>query len=295
MASVVQCAGNRRSDMTKIKAVNGLNWRAAAIGNAEWSGATLNDVLLRAGIDIDKVDCKHVQFEGLDKGPEGSTYGASIPIDLARQLKNEILVAYEMNGQDIPADHGFPVRIIIPGIVGARMVKWLHKIILSDKESDCHWQQRDYKGFHSSIDWHNVDFTSVPAIMELPVQSAICEPQTGSELEAGSGEVTLQGYAWSGGGRGIVRVDVSTDGGKTWHSAELQPTNQPLYKTFAWTLWEATVPLPSDREEGGKVELVCKAVDASYNVQPDSVEGIWNLRGVLSNAWHRVHVTVPKE
>ena len=103
----------------------------------------------------------------------------------------------------------------------------------------------------------------------------------------------MKGYAWSGGGRGIVRVDVSTDGGKTWHSAELQPPpNQTLYKTFAWTLWEVSVPLPENR--GEEVEIICKAADSSYNVQPDHVDGIWNLRGVLSNAWYRVKVNAPK-
>lgn len=134
-------------------------------------------------------------------------------------------------------------------------------------------------------------YSSVPPIYELPVQSVICEPEAGSVLEDDE-EVTIKGYAWSGGGRGIVRVDLSADGGKTWHSAELSPTEQPLYKTYAWTFWEGTIPLPKDHK--GEVEIVCKAADTAYNVQPDNVEGIWNLRGVLSNAWHRVPVKVPK-
>ncbi|XP_033758440.1 sulfite oxidase-like [Pecten maximus] len=292
VASIVQCAGNRRSEMVKIKSVKGLNWGAAAISNAEWAGVCLDDVLKYSGIDIDTVDCDHIIFDGLDQDPTGSTYGASIPIELARRLKKDIIVAYEMNGEDIPRDHGYPVRIVLPGIVGARQVKWLCKITLSKKESDCHWQQKDYKGFHASIDWHNVDFSTVPAIQELPVNSAICEPVNGSSLEEGSTDVTVKGYAWSGGGRGIVRVDVTTDGGKTWHSAELKHPDQPLYKTYAWTLWEATVPLPADKKD---VEIQCKAVDSSYNVQPDNVDGIWNLRGVLSNAWFKVNVQVPGE
>jgi sulfite oxidase len=291
-AVVLQCAGNRRNEMIKIKPVKGLNWDSAAISNAEWCGPCLDDVLKHAGIDIDKVDCKHVQFDGFDKDPAGAPYGASIPIEMARMLKRDIIVAYEMNGQDIPRDHGYPVRIIIPGIVGARQVKWLTTIKLSQEESSCHWQQNDYKGFHSSIDWHNVDFKCVPAIMELPVQSAICEPIGETELEEDADEVTVKGYAYSGGGRGIVRVDVSIDGGKTWNAAVLNQPKQPLYKTFAWTFWEATLPIPENHD--GKVKIICKAVDTSYNVQPDNVEGIWNLRGVLSNAWHRIQVVVPK-
>lgn len=88
-----------------------------------------------------------------------------------------------------------------------------------------------------------------------------------------------------------MRVDVSGDNGKTWINATLTPNGQSKYKSWAWTLWEADVPLPPGASEA---TLVVKAVDVSYNVQPDSVEGIWNLRGVLSNAWHRVKVTIPK-
>ncbi|XP_046332499.2 sulfite oxidase-like [Haliotis rufescens] len=293
VTSVVQCAGNRRSEMTKIKQVKGLNWNNAAISNATWTGVTLNDLLKHSGIDLEKVECQHVQFEGMDKGPEGAPYGASIPIDLARSLKDDIIIAYEMNGKDIPLDHGYPVRVIIPGVVGARQVKWLTRIVMSDEESLCHWQRKDYKGFNSSIDWHNVDFDKSVAIQQLPITSAICDPPEGAELEEGAEEVTLKGYAWSGGGRGVVRVDVSADGGQTWEEAELQSNNQPAYKSWAWTLWEATIPLPKDHK--GKVDLVCKAVDVSYNVQPDNVDGVWNLRGVLNNAWHRVSVSVPPE
>ncbi|XP_076457669.1 sulfite oxidase-like [Babylonia areolata] len=294
VAAVVQCAGNRRSEMVKIKSVKGLNWGMAAIGNAEWSGVVLNDLLKFSGIDLEGTEKKHLVFEGMDRGPEGAVYGASIPIELARALKDEIIVAYEMNGEEIPRDHGYPVRVIIPGVVGARQVKWLNKIYLSDEESECHWQRRDYKGFNSSVDWHNVDFDSSVAIMQLPIISAICDPPEGTELEEGAEEVTLRGYAWSGGGRAVVRVDVSADGGKTWQTADLHPNGQSPYRSWAWSLWEATVPLPQGAAaRGGEVELVCKAVDIAYNVQPDSVEGIWNLRGVLSNAWHRVKVTAP--
>ena len=291
VTAVVQCAGNRRSEMVKIKSVKGLNWGSAAIGNAEWSGVSLSDLLKYSGIDLDGTNKKHLVFEGMDKGPEGSVYGASIPIEMARALKDDIIIAYEMNGEKIPRDHGYPVRVIIPGIVGARQVKWLNKVYLSDEESECHWQRRDYKGFNSSIDWHNVNFDSSEAIMQLPVISAICEPVEGTELEEGAEEVTLRGYAWSGGGRAVIRVDVSADGGKTWHTADIQPNGQSQYKSWAWKLWEATIPIPEGTK--GDVQLICKAVDISYNVQPDSVEGIWNLRGVLSNAWHRVTVMVP--
>lgn len=123
VVSIVQCAGNRRSEMVTIKPVKGLNWGAAAISNASWAGACLDDVLKRAGIDIETVDAKHIIFDGADADPTGHNYGASIPIEMARLLKKDIILAYEMNGKDIPPDHGYPVRVIIPGVVGARQVR----------------------------------------------------------------------------------------------------------------------------------------------------------------------------
>ena len=114
--------------MVKIKPVKGLNWNMAAISNAKWSGVSLDELLLANGVDIDKVKAKHIVFEGMDLQPDGSPYGASIPIDLARMLKKDIILAYQMNNQDIPRDHGYPLRVVIPGVVGARQVKWLNKL-----------------------------------------------------------------------------------------------------------------------------------------------------------------------
>ncbi len=166
----------------------------------------------------------------------------------------------------------------------------------------------DYKGFSPNVDWHNVDFSSAPAIQELPVTSAICEPAAGTLVSKGEGSIPVRGYAWSGGGRGIVRVDVSPDNGRTWHTAQLTPPpkgveQQTLNKAWAWTPWSIDLPLTATTEgadasaankEGG-VTLVCKAVDSSYNSQPETWAPIWNLRGCLSNAWHRVPLNVEGE
>ncbi|KAH9514890.1 hypothetical protein Btru_021275 [Bulinus truncatus] len=292
VTAAIQCAGNRRSEMIKIKPVKGLNWNNAAISNAKWSGVSLNDLLKHYNVDIDSINSKYIVFEGMDKQPDGSPYGASIPMELAKALKDVIIIAYEMNGSVIPRDHGYPVRVMIPGVVGARQVKWLNKIYFSSEESTSHWQRNDYKGFNSSVDWDTVKFDKSVSITQMPVTSAICEPIEGSNLDEDSESVIVKGYAYSGGGRGIIRVDVSSDGGKTWTEAKLKPNGQTPYTSYAWTLWEADIPLPKDAK---KMTLVAKAVDVSYNVQPDSVEGVWNLRGVLNNAWHRVNVTVGKE
>ncbi|CAL1608515.1 unnamed protein product [Knipowitschia caucasica] len=293
VTATLQCAGNRRSDMHNAKPVKGLNWGIGAIGNASWSGASLRDVLLAAGYaPDDALWARHVQFEGLDQDVGGTTYGASIPLRKALSEDGDCLLAYEMNGEELPADHGFPVRVVVPGTVGARNVKWLGKIVVSDVESSSHWQQNDYKGFSPSTDWDTVDYKTAPAIQELPIQSAITVPADGAKVDRSDEELTLKGYAWSGGGREVVRVDVSVDGGKTWRIAKLkgdEAGSPPPGQAWAWKLWELTVPLPADTQQ---LELVCKAVDSSYNMQPDAVLPIWNLRGVLSNAWHRVKVTI---
>ncbi|KAM3620696.1 uncharacterized protein V6R79_000712 [Siganus canaliculatus] len=301
ITATLQCAGNRRSEMNKVKQVKGLNWGIAAISNATWGGARLRDVLLAAGYVPDVArSARHVQFEGLDRDVTGTSYGASIPLNKAVAEDGDVLLAYEMNGEELPADHGFPVRVVVPGTVGARNVKWLGKIIVSEEESSSHWQQNDYKGFSPGTDWDTVDFKSAPAIQELPIQSAITTPADGAVIDRSSEEVTVKGYAWSGGGREVVRVDVSLDGGKTWQVAQLKTSDKdqtpepspPPGRAWAWKLWEVTAPLPPEAEE---LEVVCKAVDNSYNMQPDSVPPIWNLRGVLSNAWHRVKVKIRED
>ncbi|XP_061583472.1 sulfite oxidase, mitochondrial [Cololabis saira] len=301
VTATLQCAGNRRSEMNKVKQVKGLNWGIAAISNAKWSGARLKDVLLAAGYGPDVVQrARHVQFEGLDKDATGTSYGASIPLNKAVSEEGDVLLAYEMNGADIPQDHGFPVRVVVPGVVGARNVKWLGKIIVSSEESSSHWQQNDYKGFSPGTDWDTVDFKSAPAIQELPIQSAITAPADGGVVDRSDETLTVKGYAWSGGGREVVRVDVSLDGGKTWQVAQLKSSetgqaaeaSPPPGRAWAWKLWEVTAPLPHHAQE---LEIICKAVDSSYNMQPDTVPPIWNLRGVLSNAWHRVKVSVRED
>lgn len=300
----IQCAGNRRTSLNQVKEVRGLAWDVGAISTATWAGPRLRDILKAAGLDLNDEEIlsklQHVHFEGLDRDFEKS-YTASIPMDKASSINGDCIVAYEMNGQDIPRDHGYPVRAIVPGTVGARNVKWLTKVKAASVENDGHWQQNDYKGFSPNIDWNNVNYKTAPAIQDLPVQSAITAPSAGTVLDAGSDEVSVKGYAWAGGGRGIVRVDVSSDGGETWHTAKLDKLNQPLTKSWAWTLFSATVPLPTDSAHSdpenpsqSKYELICKAVDSSYNSQPDTTAPIWNLRGVLATSWHRIPIYVPQ-
>lgn len=124
------------------------------------------------------------------------------------------------------------------------------------------------------------------------MQTAICSPVDGASVDIEDGEVTVRGYAMSGGGRGIQRVDVTVDGGHTWHAAHLQAEPQPYGRQWAWTIWEAVVPLPSTSRTGQRIEVAAKATDTAHNTQPETDLGIWNIRGLLENRWHRVYVNI---
>lgn len=293
VTATIQCAGNRREELAQVKKVKGISWTGGAIGNARWTGPRLRDVLADAGLVLTQDEngvIHHIHLEGLDVNPlTGECYGGSIPVDKALSVRGDCLLVHTMNGDPLPRDHGYPVRALVPGTVGARNVKWLSRVVASNEEYKGQWQQRDYKGFSPNVDWSNVDFSSAPAIQELPVTSLICAPPPHTSIDTKEcSTITVEGVAWSGGGRSIVRVDVSADGGKTWLTADLKEgTGQKYNRAWAWTTWEVEVPVDSSAS-GESMELCCKAVDSSYNVQPDTVGPIWNLRGCLSNAWHRI-------
>lgn len=289
VTAAIMCAGNRRSEMHEAKEVKGLSWGAGVIGNAKWTGAKLSDVLQDIGVKSNET--QHVILEGYDIDPTSNPYGASIPLSKAMDERGDVILAYEMNDEPLNRDHGYPLRVIVPGVVGARNVKWIGRICVSDKESSSHWQQNDYKGFSPSTDWDNVDFTKSPAIQNLPVNSAICLPICNENIKVENGFITVKGYAWSGGGNKIIRIDLTTDQGKNWHVANIDENDlsAPAGRHYSWTLWSAKLPVDKELKE---IEIWSKAVDSNYNVQPENVKNIWNLRGVLSNAYHRVKVNL---
>lgn len=287
--SVIQCGGNRRAELAVQKAIRGSKWKIGALCNAKWGGARLVDVLEAAGITEEKareLGAKHVHFEAMDWGAD-EPYGASIPIERAFDPRKDVLLAYEMNGVDLPRDHGYPVRVVAPGVVGARNVKWVCRIELSSEEYHGHYQRKAYKTFSPSQGWDDLDWGKFEAIQEMPVQSGISNPAPNSTITKGKKSLTIEGVAWSGNGNGIIRVDVSVDGGKTWKHANLKRPDQPRYREYAWTQWNIEYPLNGDEME---LDIVCKAVDTSHNVQPESIDGIFNLRGYCGNSWHSVKV-----
>jgi len=160
VTTTMPCAGNRRSHMkADDRAVRGLPWGIGAVSTARWTGVLLSDVLKWSGAREDRVE--HVLFQGRDTDHQGQPYETSIPASTAFDPRREVLLAYEMNGQELPVDHGYPLRVIVPGTVGARQVKWLRHIILSRDESQSFWQQKDYKTVNPSTSWDVVDLSQV--------------------------------------------------------------------------------------------------------------------------------------
>jgi sulfite oxidase len=277
-SAALLCAGNRREELNVVDAVAGTNWNQGAVGNAEWTGVRLADILARAGVASGDL---HVIFSAADavkvRGVE-TGFGASIP--LAKAMSSEVLVAFAMNGEALTPEHGFPLRTVVPGYIGARSVKWLIGIEVSAEPSDNYFQQNDYKllpvGMHADEAEPGVGVM----LGELPVNSAVLTPYDGAELKRGANIV--RGYAVAGSGRTVGRVDISANGGKTWQKAELEGSG-----AWTWTLWKAELDLPP-----GQTELVVRAWDSAAQTQPERLETVWNVKGYMNNAWHRISVAV---
>ena len=277
--ATMQCAGNRRSEHSLSKPTGGVQWDAGAIGNAEWKGVRLADLVERVGA---KPTAKYVWFEGLDtvtlKDRE-TLFGGQVPIEKA--LRPETIIALEMNGRPLAREHGFPARSIVPGYIGARSVKWLNRIVVSDKKSDNNFVARDYKLFPPDATAETVRPQDFEPIYENIINSAICEPRAGQSVSAG--KITVRGFALPPGtlGTAVASVEVSPDGGATWVRATLEGKDAP----FTWKLWSAEVPVSA-----GTRTLVVKATDTKGDTQPERAP--WNFKGYLCNGWHRVPVTV---
>ncbi|KAI7266461.1 sulfite oxidase-like protein [Hortaea werneckii] len=286
----LQCAGNRRHTMrTKIREVQGLNWKDGAIMNCRWTGPRLRDVLSRAGIalnDEEKGELAHVAFACHTAPCEAETwYGASIPLSRALREDGEVLLATAMNGAPLPPNHGFPVRVVAPGIAGARAVKWVDRITVQRGESENVYMQRDYKVLPPEVrDSQQAEgyWGITPPVQEMPVNSAISVPVEGGVAERGEdGCVGVVGYAVPSGDEGpVTRVEVSADGGQRWTEAELVRYPEEEEGKWAWKLWRARVPVPQGR---GKTTVYSRATDKAGNTQPERSQ--WNLRGVCYNGY----------
>jgi hydroxyacylglutathione hydrolase len=280
LSATLTCAGNRRSELAAVDPIPGqVPWGPGATGNAVWGGVRLRDVLEAAGVDP---QAAHVAFSGLDQcAEEGELleFGGSVPLEKA--LGGDVLLVDEMNGEPLPPAHGFPLRVVVPGYVGARSVKWLSAITVQREPSANYFQARTYRLYPARVRNETATGEHGFALGELPVTCAVCSPADGEVLSQGS--VVARGYALTGGTRRIEQVEVSLDGGTTFRAAELLDDDGPA----SWRLWRAELEVGP-----GPCELVVRAWDSAAATQPKDPADVWNLKGYMNNAWHRVSFTV---
>lgn len=296
------CAGNRRKEQNMVKQTIGFNWGAAGISTSVWRGVPLHHLLKRCGIYSRKKGALNVCFEGAEDlpGGGGSKYGTSIKKEFAMDEARDIILAYMQNGDVLSPDHGFPVRIIIPGFIGGRMVKWLKRIVVTTKESDNYYHYHDNRVLPSHVDaelanseawWYKPEYI----INELNINSVITTPCHDEILPINSWTTqrpyTLRGYAYSGGGKKVTRVEVTMDGGESWQVTNLEHQEQPnkYGKYWCWCFWSLEVEV---LDLLAAKEIAVRAWDETLNTQPEKL--IWNVMGMMNNCWFRVKTNVCK-
>src|SRR6478752_945177 len=215
VTATLQCAGNRRAGLMALRDIPGeAPWGPGATGTATWTGVALSDVIGLAG---PRPGATHVGFDGADWCPEAAPpqrFGGSIPLDKAR--RGEVLLAWAMNGEPLPPVHGAPLRVVVPGYIGARSVKWLERIEV---------RPGPWRGYFQHVAYRLLPEDGTPGPGEgmplglVALNADVLSPAEGETVTAGPVEV--RGYAFAGGERHVVRVDVSLDAGASWSQAEL--------------------------------------------------------------------------
>ena len=270
VADTLECSGNSRA-LLKDKA-SGNPWTIGGVGNAIWGGVWLKDVVALAGV---KDEAQHVSFEGLDKprGRAGIKFIRSIPI---KKAVSSTLLAYEMNGQPLPVDHGYPLRALALGWTGANCVKWLHRIEVLDKPYEGFFMDKVYRVFQKGE-----DPKSGEVVEDIQVKSIILEPERDQVLSYGI--VPIRGAAYAG-EAGIDTVEVSVDNGANWHRAQLIGLEQP----YAWRHWEFLW----EAHTGSDCIIMSRATDSNGRRQPERAQ--WNALGYGNNGVreHAVHIRI---
>jgi DMSO/TMAO reductase YedYZ molybdopterin-dependent catalytic subunit len=260
--ATVECAGNGRSFLKPL--VHGVQWGAGAIGHAEWTGVPLRLVLQKVGLKSDAVE---VLFEGADCGtesdhPEPMHFARSLP--LAKALDPDTLLAVRMNGERLDANHGYPLRLFVPGWYGVASVKWLRRIEVLSRPFHGYFQSNKY-----TVQRRTPRGDETVIVGPMVVKSEIVRPRAGDSLKLGTNR--LFGVAWAG-QEAVARVEVSTDGGRSWSDAELLGLRAP----YSWSLWEYLWEV----SEPGDHALLTRATSASGQVQPvehDPLNGAYEI------------------
>jgi sulfite oxidase len=273
LVSVLECAGNGRSFMQPR--VAGSQWRFGSVGNARWTGVRLKDVLERCGVNP---TARQLLLDGADV-PLGKMPKFQRTLEIGKAMHPDTLLAWEMNGEALSADHGFPLRVIAPGWASDSWVKWLTRIELLDHEFDGFWMKTAYRHPVKHVaPGAVVDPKDLVPVTDLNVKSVIAHPGEW----AAPGVVTVQGVAWSNSSP-VAKVEVSVDGGKTWSAADLSGDRTRYgFRKFAWT-WKAAA---------GEYTLMSRATNEAAQSQP--LEAEWNPGGYLYNASQAMPVTISK-
>lgn len=256
----LECAGNGRG-LFALPRTSGIQWEYGAVSNATWTGVPLGAVLERAGV---RAEAQHFWMEPRDRVPFGPApvFLRSIPRSVAL---GDAFIAWEMNGRPIPAQHGGPVRLLVPGWFGMASTKWLTRVHARPTESDSPFMATSYRWSDRS------------PVEGMRVKSVIAAPLAGARVR--TGRVTVRGQAWSGAGSGGIReVAVTTDGGATWQPARLVGPEH----SGAWRSWEAEIVVAAP----GPQRVAARATDRAGATQPERAEP--NSSGYGNNAWHEV-------
>jgi len=270
----LECAGNGRARLHPRPVSQ--PWLTEAVGTADWTGTPLGPLLREAGLRDDAVD---VVFTGADHGVERGVeqdYQRALPV--AEALREEVLLAYEMNGAQLPPQHGCPLRLVIPGWYGMAHVKWLRAITVLPHPFD---------GFQNAVAYRLKETSEEPGepVTRIRPRALMIPPGHPDFMSRtrflAPGRHELVGRAWSGQAP-VTAVQVSVDGGQSWIDAEVEPAPG----RWAWSRWRClwTVDRP------GEYELLARATDATGDVQP--VEAPWNVQGMANNMVQRVTVVV---
>jgi sulfite oxidase len=277
VTATLQCAGNRRAGLMAVREIPGeAPWGPGATGTATWTGVALADVLALAG---PLRNAAHAGFGAADLCSEATPaqrFGGSIPLDKA--CRPEVLLAWAMNGEPLAPVHGAPLRVVVPGYIGARSVKWLEQIEV---------RARPWQGYFQHVVYRLLPEDGRPGpgagmpLGLIALNADVLAPADGETVPAGAVEV--RGYAFAGGERHVARVDVSLDGGASWSQAELL---EDLGR-WAWRHWRIIVELAE-----GEHEILVRAWDSSAATQPEDEAALWNPKGYVNNARPRVRVRV---
>jgi len=197
-----------------------------------------------------------------------------------RKVKyDEVLLAWEMNGERLPHIHGYPLRVVVFGYIGARSCKWLYRIKAIKGPSQAPVQKKEYLYYTPQIGKHNVKYSNGFSIQDMPVSSAIMTPLD-KEVIVHDGKITLRGWAYSGGGRFPERVAGSADGGSVWYEVPYRRLSKKYW--FGWRVWSLEMPV----EYEGWLEFCCRTWDNALNTQPTFVRSAWNWDLHVTSSWY---------